>query len=56
MDESKRKAILAILYALRNPLVMMSIPDREHAMKLATEHNITALELLEFSRERYQRA
>ena len=42
----KEKAIRKILYALRNPLVLMSIPDREEAIKFAEEHNISAADLL----------
>jgi hypothetical protein len=42
----KEKAIRKVLYALRNPLVLMSIPDREEAIKLAEEHSITAADLL----------
>jgi hypothetical protein len=42
----KEKAIRKILYALRNPLVLMSIPDREEAIKLAEEHNVSAADLL----------
>ena len=42
----KEKAIRKVLYALRNPLVLMSIPDREEAIKLAEEHNVTAVELI----------
>lgn len=42
----KEKAIRKILYALRNPLVLMSIPDREETIKLAEEHNVSAADLL----------
>jgi len=42
----KEKAIRKVLYALRNPLVLLSIPDREEAIKLAEEHNVTAAELI----------
>jgi hypothetical protein len=42
----KEKAIRKVLYALSNPLVLISIPDREEAIKLAEEHNITAADLL----------
>lgn len=52
----KEKAIRKILYALRNPLVLMSIPDREEAIKLAEEHNITAADLLNSLHKRYLNA
>lgn len=42
----KEKAIRKILYALRNPLVLMSIPDREETIKLAEEYNVSAADLL----------
>jgi hypothetical protein len=42
----KEKAIRKVLYALCNPLVLMSIPDREETIKLAEEHNVTAVELI----------
>lgn len=48
MNEDRKKALKEILYGLRNPLVVMSVPDRERLMDLAKEHNVTATELLEF--------
>jgi hypothetical protein len=42
----KEKAIRQVLNALRNPLILMSIPDREETIKLAEEHNITGVDLL----------
>jgi hypothetical protein len=42
----KEKAIQKVLYALRNPLVLMSVPDREEALQVAEKHNITAADLL----------
>jgi len=35
--------------ALKNPLVLMSVPDREDIQRLAAEHHITALELLSYT-------
>jgi hypothetical protein len=54
MNERKR-AIQEILYALRNPLVVMSIPDRERVKALAEEHNVTALDLLDYTHYRASR-
>jgi hypothetical protein len=46
MDEDKRKACQRVLHTLRNPLMLMSIEDREDALQLARKHAITAEELL----------
>jgi len=50
-DQAKAK----ILYAISNRLVMMSVVDREEAMNLAKEFNISALELLEYRLESIRR-
>jgi hypothetical protein len=42
----KEKAIRKILYALRHPLFLMSIPSREETIKLAEEYNVSAADLL----------
>lgn len=55
MEEQRKNALREVLYALRNPLVVMSVPDREHVKALAVEHNITALELLEYTQFRASR-
>ena len=52
----KEKAMRKILYALRNPLVLMSVPDREEAIKLAEEHNVSAADLLNSLYKRSQGA
>jgi hypothetical protein len=46
-DEAKVKAIRTVLRALNNPLVLMSVPDRELAFNLAAEYQVTAIDLLE---------
>jgi hypothetical protein len=48
MTDERRKAIEAVWRALKNPLCMMSRPEREEAMKLAREHELTVSELLEY--------
>jgi len=48
MDE-RDQAIRAVLHALRSPLVLMSVPDREDARALAALHKITASELLDLA-------
>ena len=52
MTDDRKDAMKKILYGLRNPLVVMSVPDREDLMSLASKYNITATELLEFSHYR----
>jgi hypothetical protein len=51
-EEAKSKAVRQILRALNNPLVMMSVPERELAFKLASEFEITAIDLLEMAHGR----
>ena len=51
-DDERRRAVAHILRALRNPLVLMSIPDREEVERLAALHNVTALDLLAVARRR----
>ena len=55
MDEQRKNALREVLYALRNPLVVMSVPDRERVKALAMEHNLTALDLIEFTHYRASR-
>jgi hypothetical protein len=51
-EEAKSKAVRQILRALINPLVMMSVPEKELAFKLAAEYKITAQDLLEMALDR----
>jgi hypothetical protein len=44
---TREGAVRVVLYALRNPLVLLSVPDREEAYRLVDEHNITARDLLD---------
>jgi hypothetical protein len=46
---SREQAINCILYALRSPLILLSAPQRKEAEVLAAEHEITALDLLEYA-------
>ncbi len=50
LELERAKAVYQVLVVLRNPLRMMSIPDREEAAMLAVKHNITALDLLGIAR------
>ena len=43
----REKAIRELLVMLRSPIMLMCRPDRENAYRLAREHNVTALELLD---------
>lgn len=56
MDRDKRLACERVLCTLRNPLMMMSVPDREDALTLARIHNMTAEDLLLVARDRARRA
>lgn len=47
VSPERDQAVTKILYALRSPLVLMSIPDREEVQELAQKFNITAADLLE---------
>lgn len=42
----RERAIARILIGLRNPLMLMSLPDREDLEALCRAHEITALDLL----------
>jgi hypothetical protein len=48
VTDERRKAIEAVWRTLKNPLCMMSRPDRDEVMKLAREHELTVSELLEY--------
>lgn len=48
MTDERREVIKRVWVVLTSPLAMMSRPDREEAMKLAREHELTVTELLEF--------
>ena len=45
-------AIKRVLVTLRSPLMLMAIPDRELALKLARDYAITAEDLLEAATRR----
>lgn len=47
MTPEKTLVVRALLRVLRSPLILMSVPDREKAFTLATEHEVTALDLIE---------
>jgi hypothetical protein len=51
-ETDRERAVQAVLYALRNPLVLMSVPDREAASALAVHHAITAADLLDCATRR----
>jgi hypothetical protein len=53
---SKEEAIKKVYYGLKNPLVLMSVVDREECLTLAREHGITAEDLINYSVERNRRA
>lgn len=46
MDE-RSQIISKVWGVLKHPLRMMSRPEREEAMKLAREHELTVVELME---------
>ena len=46
VNADRERAVKKVLYALRNQLVMMSVPDREEALWLAETYAITATDLL----------
>ena len=48
MIEERKEAIREVALAIRSPLMMILVPERERIMALAVEHNITVAELLEF--------
>jgi hypothetical protein len=45
--DTREKAIAAIFYALRNPLMLMSVPDRSSVFRLARRFLVSAEDLLE---------
>ena len=55
-EHDKEKAIREIWLALRNPLMLMSVPDREVLFALARFHNVTAEELLDLACDRIRNA
>lgn len=44
---TKEEAITKILKVLKNPMMLMSKPNRDEALTLAEEHGITAKDLIE---------
>lgn len=45
-DDERRRAAHAVLVAIRHPLVLMAIPSREEALKLARVHGLTAADII----------
>jgi hypothetical protein len=52
--QGREEAARRVLYALRNPLALMSVPDREEALTLAREHGLTAEDLIQAAHKRAQ--
>ena len=52
----KKKAADTVLALLRNPLAALSKPDREDVQRLAQEHALSALDLIEAALRRAKRA
>jgi hypothetical protein len=44
---TKEQAIIKILKVLKNPMMVMSVYNRDEALTLAEEHGITVKELIE---------
>ena len=44
---TKEQAIIKILKVLKNPMMVMSVYNRDEALTLAEEHGITVEELIE---------
>jgi hypothetical protein len=44
---TKEQAIIKILKVLKNPMMVMSVYNRDEALTLAEEHDITAKDLIE---------
>lgn len=51
MTPDKKLAVRVTLRVLRNPLMLMSIPDREQAVTLVKGHEITVADLIEVALE-----
>ena len=50
MTTERQKAIRQVLGILLHPMKMMCLPDREKAYALATQYQVTAVELLDAAR------
>jgi len=55
-ESDREKAVRDVLYALRNQLMLMSLPDRKCAYALSTFHKITAEDLLDCAARRARSA
>lgn len=47
MEQDKKNAVLKILKVLKNPMMVMSKPNRDEVLTLAEEHGIMAKDLIE---------
>lgn len=47
--EKRTNAAKQLLMVLKNPIVLMSKPSREEALRLAREHDLKVTELLELA-------
>ena len=55
-EDDREKAIHDVMTMLRNPLLAMSVPDRETAYDLARFHKITGEDLLDLAVRRARSA
>jgi len=56
VTDERREIIAKVWRVLSNSLCMMSRPEREESMKLAREHELTVVELMEFVYARRMKA
>lgn len=54
-EHDRERAVSDVLSAIRSPLALMSVPDRECAYALASFHRITADDLLDAAVHRARR-
>jgi len=54
--DERTEALAVVLRALRNPLVLMSVPDRRDVVALCARFDITAAELVELATKRAKQA
>lgn len=52
----RERAVVHVLIMLRNPIMLVTRPERENALALARQYNITAEELLEVATRRARNA
>ncbi len=50
--KTREEAVRYVLLVLRNPLMLMSVPNRDEAKELSLEYGLTAHELLEAATNR----